>query len=97
MAAAWRLLERGLAYKCFCTKEELEAKRQQALAEKRNPDYPGPEAVGRDPVEGRCSGQCRGGCPPVEAKGARCSGRRGRLRRPVALDAVIRSLEQYWV
>ena len=59
MAAARRLLERGLAYKCFCTKEELEAKRQQALAEKRNPGYDGhcrhlsPEEIARLEAEGR--------------------------------------------
>ena len=50
---------RGLAYKCFCTKEELEAKRQQALAEKRNPGYDGhcrhlsPEEIARLEAEGR--------------------------------------------
>ena len=33
---AQRLLEEGKAYKCFCTKEELEKKRQMALKEKRS-------------------------------------------------------------
>lgn len=34
IAAANRLLNQGNAYKCFCTKEELEAKREAALAAK---------------------------------------------------------------
>lgn len=34
-AAANRLLASGHAYKCFCTKEELEKKRETALAEKK--------------------------------------------------------------
>lgn len=41
VAAAERLLASGHAYKCFCTKEELEQKREQALAEKRDPGYDG--------------------------------------------------------
>ncbi len=41
LAAAQRLLAADRAYKCFCTKEELEAKREQALAEKRDPGYDG--------------------------------------------------------
>lgn len=41
VAAAERLLAAGRAYKCFCTKEELEQKREQALAEKRDPGYDG--------------------------------------------------------
>lgn len=35
VAAAHRLLAAGHAYKCFCTKEELERKREAALAEKK--------------------------------------------------------------
>lgn len=34
LAAANRLLNQGNAYKCFCTREELEAKREAALAAK---------------------------------------------------------------
>ncbi|MCL4557708.1 MAG: glutamate--tRNA ligase [Deltaproteobacteria bacterium] len=34
-----RLLERGRAYRCYCTPEELESKRTKALAEKRKPIY----------------------------------------------------------
>jgi len=33
--AAQKLIELGWAYKCFCTKEELDAKREQAKREKR--------------------------------------------------------------
>lgn len=36
VAAANRLLTTGQAYKCFCTKEELERKREVAMAEKRS-------------------------------------------------------------
>ncbi len=51
VAAAHRLLASGHAYKCFCTKEMLEQKREAALAEKREFGYDGtcrhlsPEAV----------------------------------------------------
>lgn len=38
---AQRLLDEGKAYKCFCTKEELEAKRKKALSEKRDIKYDG--------------------------------------------------------
>ena len=36
IAAANRLLASGQAYKCFCTKEELERKREAAMAEKKH-------------------------------------------------------------
>ncbi|MGH2690005.1 MAG: glutamate--tRNA ligase family protein, partial [Actinomycetota bacterium] len=39
--AAQRLLEAGQAYRCYCTREELEARRKAALAEKRRPGYDG--------------------------------------------------------
>lgn len=39
--AAARLLEQGKAYKCFCTKEELDAKRESALAAKNSLGYDG--------------------------------------------------------
>ena len=39
--AARTLLETGYAYKCFCTREELEAKREQALKEKTDNKYDG--------------------------------------------------------
>ncbi len=38
---AEKLLHEGKAYPCYCTPEELEAKRQKALAEKRTPLYDG--------------------------------------------------------
>ncbi len=41
VAAAQRLLAEGHAYKCFCTKEELEARREQALAAKQDIKYNG--------------------------------------------------------
>ena len=40
-AEANRLLADGKAYKCFCTKEELDAEREKATAEKRPPRYNG--------------------------------------------------------
>ncbi len=39
--AAQKLLDTGWAYRCYCTPEELEAKRRQALAEGRKPKYDG--------------------------------------------------------
>ncbi len=41
IAAAEKLLGEGFAYKCFCTKEELDAKREAALAAKGNLGYDG--------------------------------------------------------
>jgi glutamyl-tRNA synthetase len=35
------LLERGAAYRCYCTREELEAMREQQLARKEKPRYDG--------------------------------------------------------
>ena len=40
-AAAHKLLESGHAYKCFCTKEELDRKRQAALKQKKDLKYDG--------------------------------------------------------
>ena len=57
--AAQKLLASGRAYKCFCTKEELERKRDAAMAEKRDPGYDGacrhltPEEVARREAEGQ--------------------------------------------
>ena len=39
--AAERLLQEGKAYRCYCTAEEVEAKRQAALATGRKPVYDG--------------------------------------------------------
>ncbi len=55
---AQRLLDEGKAYKCFCTREELEAKRKKALSEKRDIKYDGtcrnlsPEEVAQKENEG---------------------------------------------
>lgn len=38
---ARKLMDKGVAYPCFCTEDELEAKRQQAEAEGRPPQYDG--------------------------------------------------------
>jgi len=40
-AAAEALLEGGQAFRCYCTPDELEAKRNQAIAEKRHVKYDG--------------------------------------------------------
>ena len=39
--AAQRLVQEGKAYHCFCTKEELDRKREEALAAKQNVGYDG--------------------------------------------------------
>ena len=36
-----RLLDAGKAYRCYCSPEELEERRKQAMAEKRAPGYDG--------------------------------------------------------
>ena len=38
-ASRGELIERGVAYRCYCTEEELEAKRKQAEADSRPPHY----------------------------------------------------------
>ncbi len=59
--AASTLLEKGLAYKCFCSKEELTAKREKALAEKKDVKYDGicrslsPEEVAEKEAGGQTS------------------------------------------
>jgi len=56
--AAQRLLESGHAYKCFCTREELEQKREKARREKGRLQYDGtcrnltPEEVAAKEAEG---------------------------------------------
>ena len=59
-----RLLEEGKAYLCFCTAEELERERQQAMAEHRPQVY---------------SGKCRQ-CDPAEAKRRLASGEAAAIR-----------------
>jgi glutamyl-tRNA synthetase len=57
-AAARKLLESGHAYKCFCTIEELEHKRQEALRQKKDLKYDGtcrrltPDAVAEKEAAG---------------------------------------------
>ncbi|MFQ5628237.1 MAG: glutamate--tRNA ligase [bacterium] len=38
---AQKLLDKGLAFHCFCTQDELESERRKAIAEKRQPVYSG--------------------------------------------------------
>jgi glutamyl-tRNA synthetase/nondiscriminating glutamyl-tRNA synthetase len=38
---AERLVSEGKAYRCFCTQEELDRQREQAMAEHSQPNYPG--------------------------------------------------------
>jgi glutamyl-tRNA synthetase len=58
LAAARKLLESGHAYKCFCTIEELEHKRQEALKQKKDLKYDGtcrqltPDAVAEKEAAG---------------------------------------------
>jgi glutamyl-tRNA synthetase len=47
-----QMLERGLAYRCYCTKEELEAMREQQLAAKMKPRYDGRCRDRREPRAG---------------------------------------------
>ena len=39
--AAMRLVDKGRAYRCFCTKDELDVERAKAREEKRSPHYSG--------------------------------------------------------
>lgn len=55
-----RLVQEGKAYKCYCSPEELEQRRQEALAQGKSPRY-----------DGRCrdlKGSVRGGVPSVRFK-----------------------------
>jgi glutamyl-tRNA synthetase len=59
--AAERLLATGAAYRCYCTKQELEERRAQARAERRRPGYDGrcyhltPDQIAAYEAEGRTS------------------------------------------
>lgn len=57
---AWsqKLLDTGHAYHCFCTEEELTAKNELALAEKRDPQY-----------DGKCRGLSKADVAAKEANG----------------------------
>lgn len=49
---AWKLVERGHAFPCFCTPERLEKVRQEQMANKQNPRYDG-ACRALDPDEAR--------------------------------------------
>jgi glutamyl-tRNA synthetase len=51
-AVVQQLLDAGLAYHCYCTKEELEALREQQWANKEKPRYNGKCRDGAEPREG---------------------------------------------
>jgi len=50
---AWRLVELGHGYPCFCTPDQLEKNRKQQLANKKNPRYDG-ACRNLDPEVARC-------------------------------------------
>jgi glutamyl-tRNA synthetase len=48
-----RLLAEGKAYPCYCSKEELEERRREAMKQGRDPKYDGRCRDGADPLPGR--------------------------------------------
>jgi glutamyl-tRNA synthetase len=48
-----RLLEQGSAYHCYCSADELEARRAEAMAKKQTPKYDGRCRDRREPMAGR--------------------------------------------
>src|SRR5438105_4163414 len=75
---AERLIKEQKAYYCFCTAEELERDRQQAMAEQRQPNY---------------SGKCRN-IDPAEAAKRRAGGERAAIRlhipeRPIKFHDIV--------
>lgn len=50
---ALRLVEEGKAYYCYCTPEELEQRRKEALAQGKTPKYDGRCKNIKEPVKGR--------------------------------------------
>lgn len=50
-----RLLEEGKAYHCYCTPEELEQRRQEALAQGKTPKYDGRCRQLKEPIPGRAA------------------------------------------
>jgi len=50
---AQRLLREGKAYYCYCSPDELERKREEAIREKRKPKYDGRCRNRREPVSGQ--------------------------------------------
>ncbi|HEX3094607.1 MAG TPA: glutamate--tRNA ligase, partial [Candidatus Angelobacter sp.] len=76
---AERLIKEQKAYYCFCTAEELERDRQQAMAEQRQPNY---------------SGKCRN-IDPAEAERRRAAGEPAAIRlqipeRPIRFHDIVR-------
>jgi glutamyl-tRNA synthetase/nondiscriminating glutamyl-tRNA synthetase len=78
-AYAERLIQERKAYYCFCTAEELEREREQAMAEQRQPNY---------------SGKCRN-IDLAEAQRRRAAGERAAIRlkipeRPIRFHDIVR-------
>jgi glutamyl/glutaminyl-tRNA synthetase len=48
-----KLLREGKAYYCYCSPEELEKRRQEALAQGKTPKYDGRCKLLKEPVSGR--------------------------------------------
>jgi nondiscriminating glutamyl-tRNA synthetase len=76
---AERLIKERKAYYCFCTTDELERDRQQAMAEQRQPNY---------------SGKCRN-IDPAEAERRRTAGEPAAIRlqipeRPIRFHDIVR-------
>ena len=76
---AERLIKEGKAYYCFCSAEELEREREQALKEQRQPIY---------------SGKCRN-IDPVEAERRRIAGEAAAIRlkipeHPIRFHDIVR-------
>lgn len=72
------LLKKGFAYRCFCTKEELEAGRQDALKDGRPPVY-----------SGRCRSIPEDAAAKLESQGRPYVIRFKSLRRPVVIKDLI--------
>ena len=49
----FELLDRGLAYRCYCTAEELDTRRKEAMADGRVPRYDGRCREISEPIEGK--------------------------------------------
>ena len=81
---AERLVAEGKAYYCFCTQEELDRQREQAMAEHRPPNYPG---------------TCRK-LDPAEAQRRRASGEPCAIRlsipeRPIRFHDMVRGAVEF--
>ena len=77
---AWKLVELGHAFPCFCTPERLDKVRQEQMKNKQNPRYDG-TCRSLDPDEARRRGLGRGAaCHPLQD----AQGRFDQHDRPVA-------------